>query len=93
VRLRDGGQELPGGTKGCHRLFDPVGERVDDTGLGIDLVQVQPGHERVVGLEPAREGVDEVGDFGAQGSLGESGEDFRVAFALTSITGSVSSRR
>jgi len=43
---------------------------------------MQPGHEGVMGFEPAGERVDEVEDFEAQPSLGQRGEDFRVAFTL-----------
>lgn len=62
-RLEVFAQGFPGVAKRYHRLLDPCSERFDDPGVGVDLVHVQPGHERVVGFEPPGERVNEAGIF------------------------------
>ena len=43
----------PGQAKRFHRLLDPLIEACDVGTVGVDPVQEQPGHERVMGGEPA----------------------------------------
>ena len=46
-------QQFPGEAKGGHRILDPRVEATDIGTVSVDAVQEQPGHERVMLIEPA----------------------------------------
>ena len=49
----DAHQQFPGRAKGGHRFLDPLIEAADIGTVGVDAVEEQPGHERVMFIEPA----------------------------------------
>ena len=50
---RDADQQVPGRAKRCHRLLDAGVQARDVCGVGVDAIQMQSDHERVMGAEPA----------------------------------------
>ena len=74
-------QQVPGGAKGFHRRLDALVEAGDVGAVGVDAVQEQPGHERVVLAEPAGQRFGQGGDLRAHPPLGQVGQRGGVALA------------
>jgi len=70
----NGDDEVPGRTKGSHRLLDTFVQLFDSATVAIDKVEMQPGEEAVVLTEAPRQGLGEFGDLRAHASLGEIGQ-------------------
>jgi hypothetical protein len=61
----DAHQQFPGGAKGGHRFLDAFIEAADVGGVGVDAVEEQPGHECVMGTEPAGQRLGQCRDLAA----------------------------
>ena len=61
----DARQQFAGGAKGGHRFLDALIEAADISGVGVDLVEEQPGHECVMRTEPAGQRLGQCRDLAA----------------------------
>ena len=61
--------------------FDACIEAADVGGVGIDAVEEQPGHERVMGTEPPGERFGQLRDLAAQRAFGKVGDHAGIILA------------
>jgi len=76
---RDADQQFPGEAKGFDRLLEAFIETGDVGAVGIDAVQVQPHHKRVMVIESAAQRLSELRDLLAHPCFGQIGEHRRIA--------------